>query len=169
MNKIKQLWQKFNELGRKKIAYVVVVIVALSAIFLAMSSSAKADGYLNLGYGLFNQHTTTGEISYRFDNDIELSAGLIGEGGTQNGFAETTEYYSATKFIGTNIRVFGCSNFYRLGIAHVADHPLVGPTNFRIGAGLQCGIVKFEYAHMSSADIYDNNTGIDFITFGLRF
>jgi hypothetical protein len=58
----------------------------------------------------------------------------------------------------------GVEPYLRLGVSHNTGSKLVGANNFRLGIGVNFNkVFRLEYVHHSSAGIYKNNTGIDYV------
>lgn len=143
-----------------KLAVALFLVVLLSAF---VSERAKAQPVLSLGRTILNSQNTFGEVGYQFGErrQWELAASLIGQGWTTRGDIVRNEAFSLSRIVRPSWGFLGAMNYYRIGIAQVNGSPLVGGPNYRLGVGLDWGVVAVEYVHYSSAGINDPNTGID--------
>lgn len=142
-----------------KTAVAIFIVLLIAAGFAAKS---RADGFIALGYTVFNMHETTGEIGWS-NNDIELGLGIVGSGDTKKGQQNYVYTASISKIVRPEWKILGGKNYYRIGASYVHDSVLVGDANFRLGIGLDYDVFQIEYVHFSSAGIHDTNTGIDMI------
>ena len=149
-------------MNKTAIGVVLFIIIIIIAGFSARE--AKSDEFgIGLGQSVINSHIKTAEFSYRNDGNWEFAASLMGEGDTKNGVQGITNIYSASYIVEPQWSFLGGKNYYRLGGAYVNDSPLVGPTNYRLGVGMDWDVFSLEYVHYSSSGIHDLNTGIDMI------
>lgn len=150
-------WLKHN---LTKVAVALFLAVLLCAV---AAERALAGPVLSLGRTVLNSENTFGEIGYQFGDrhQWEASASLIGQGWTKRGDIVKNEVFSLSRVVRPEWRFLGASNYYRIGVAKVNGSPLVGVPNYRLGVGLDWGVVAVEYVHYSSAGINDPNSGID--------
>lgn len=155
---------RIKNLVKGKFKWTVVGVVTFIIVLLAASYDARAENgaRISLGHTVANSEVTVGEVSYEW-NDWEAGAMLIGEGDTKNGEQSTVPVYSVSHLVCPEWSILGADNYYRLGVAYVDGSPLVGDWNFRLGVGLEWKVFQLEYAHLSSAGIYETNSGIDMI------
>lgn len=140
------------------IGVAMFIIILIAALF---SEKSKAGPYIGIGKAAFNSHMTTGEAGYRFDNNWDLQALLIGQGDTRNGYQDATWGVSLSHVVLPGWRALGGDYFMRLGAAYIKDSELVGPINYRLGIGLDYRRVELELMHYSSGGIFETNTGVD--------
>jgi hypothetical protein len=139
------------------------IVVLLIASFSAREASAQEQFSIGLGETLINSNSRIGEIAYTNKHDFEFAASIIGEGSTEKGYQETVDIYSVSYITKPDWTFLGAKNYYKLGVSYVNKSTLVGPSNFRLGVGLDWNVFSLEYIHYSSADIHKTNTGIDAI------
>lgn len=150
-------WLKLN---KTKIAVALFLVVLFFAL---VSERAAAQPVLSLGRTVLNSENTFGEIGWQFGErqQWEAAATLIGHGWTKRGDIERNHAFSVSRIVRPSWKFLGAANYYRIGAASVHGSPLVGGLNYRLGVGLDWGVVALEYVHYSSAGIHDPNTGID--------
>ena len=151
-----------------KLNYTVVAVIAfIIVLFFAMK--AEAEGYIGLGKSTFNSHMMTGEAGYR-KNNWDVGVQLIGAGQTKNGSNSPVWIGSVSHIVQPDWSIANYADlFMRLGVAYVRESNLVGDFNFRLGVGFDMELFEVELYHISSAGIWDNNTGIDGIMLRARF
>jgi hypothetical protein len=149
----------------KKTAVAVAIFIIL-LIFAAYDARAQAS--IGLGYTVMNSSMTTGEIGYEY-NGWNASAMVIGSGETVFGNQDNVYAYALTNIVRPNWHFLGGRNYYRIGVTYVDGSPLVGPTNFRLGIGMEWEVFALEWVHISSAGIHRPNRGIDVLQLRFRF
>ena len=150
--------------------FVVLFIIVLGWAAYEARAENAANGFskvsnppglrISLGYTVANSTLPFGSLSYEHNN-IEYDATIIGEGNTQRGEQSQVYIFSASHLVRPPWYFLGAQNYYRIGVSHQNGSPLVGHTNFRLGAGLEWKVMQVEYIHYSSAGIFKPNTGID--------
>lgn len=137
--------------------FILLLLLAL------LSERASAGPVVSLGHTLLNSQSTVGELGWQFGDRAqwEGAVAVIGEGSTKRGDIERNWAYSLSRRVQPTWRLLGAGNYYRLGLAYIDGSPLVGDVNYRLGIGLDWGVVALEYFHYSSAGINDPNTGVD--------
>lgn len=143
-------------------AFVAAFLFAYSA---GEAHAAEAPGVpvISLGYTAFNSDTSVGEVAWLLPSQRwEIAATAVGHGHTKRGpIVGHVNAYSVSRLVRPRWQFLGAENYYRLGLAYVDDHPLVGRGNYRLGVGLRWRVWALEYFHYSSGGINDPNTGID--------
>lgn len=150
----------FDKLNIKATVIGVLLFIAVLVAAL-LSEQSHAGPYIGIGKAAFNSHMTTGEAGYRFENNWDVQALLIGQGQTSNGYQAATGALSVSHVIWPGWYALGGDYFMRLGAAYVKDSRLVGPIDYRLGVGLNYDVVELEVGHYSSGGIFETNTGID--------
>jgi hypothetical protein len=146
----------------KKVTFIVVLFV----IVLISIGYVRADDGVRIGIGksVINSHLKTAEIGYEW-NSWEASATLMESGDTKNGRQDQLEMYSVSYLTRIAAAPVWANPFMRLGVSYNNGSNLVGPSNFRLGLGIDFSDVwRVEYAHHSSAGIHRPNTGVDYVT-----
>jgi hypothetical protein len=167
------LWQRMiyfgvsrmNKKTLKQAGYILGILAFISLLFFSLK--AESSPYIEINRSVINSETTIGGFGYRINNRWDISMHLIGQGWTKKGEQEVTEMYSLTRVINPTWSVLGGAFYQRVGIAYSPNQQLIGSSNFRLGMGLRWDFVEVEWQHVSSADIHERNTGLDFIA--LRF
>lgn len=142
----------------------IAVVIFLIVLLLAMCNEANAEdgARVVLGKTMVNSSHTYGEFGYEYKS-WEVTIGQIGQED------DPAEVFTLSRIVRPDWKLFGATNYYRLGFAYVDDSPLIGDTNFRLGFGLEWELVQLEYFHYSSAGLHDPNTGVDGIQFRVKF
>jgi hypothetical protein len=143
----------------------VSIIIAVFIILLISIGYVRADDGARIGLGksIINSDLRTAEIGYEW-NSWEASATLSEAGKTKNGFQDQVETYSVSYLTRIAAAPVWATPFLRLGVSYNSGSNLVGPTNFRLGVGVDFRDVwRVEYVHHSSAGIHKPNTGIDYV------
>lgn len=136
------------------------ILAFIIVLLFAADDAWGGNATIALGRTAFNSDSTFAEIGYE-TRDWEFNVGLIGAGQTKDGWQSTVLTYGVSKIVRPNWCFLGGCNYYRIGIAAVHGSPLVGPVNFRLGIGIDWGVFRVEVGHISSADLFETNTGID--------
>jgi hypothetical protein len=141
------------------------ILVAVFIIALIVAGYVRADDGARIGLGksIINSDLKTAEIGYEW-NSWEASATLSEAGKTKNGFQDQVETYSVSYLTRIAAAPVWAKPFLRLGVSYNSGSNLVGPTNFRLGVGVDFSDVwRVEYVHHSSAGIHRPNTGVDYV------
>jgi hypothetical protein len=141
------------------------ILVAVFIVALIVAGYVRADDGARIGLGksIINSDLKTAEIGYEW-NSWEASATLSEAGKTKNGFQDQVETYSVSYLTRIAAAPVWATPFLRLGVSYNSGSNLVGPTNFRLGVGVDFSDVwRVEYVHHSSAGIHRPNTGIDYV------
>jgi hypothetical protein len=144
----------------KKVTFIVVLFV----IVLISIGYVRADDGVRIGIGksVINSHLKTAEIGYEW-NSWEASATLTEAGKTKNGRQDQLKIYSVSYLTRIAAAPAWATPFLRLGVSYNTGSNLIGPTNFRLGVGVDFSDVwRLEYVHHSSAGIHRPNTGFDY-------
>lgn len=139
---------------------ILGIVVFIGTLILASQDAAADSVTIALGKTFLNSDATYGEIGYVV-RDWEFNAGLIGAGQTKDGYQGTVITYGVSRIVRPNWCFLGGCAYMRIGVAGVHGSPLVGPMNYRLGAGIDYGVFAIEGIHDSSADLFPDNTGID--------
>jgi hypothetical protein len=148
-------------MNKTRIAVAAFVVILIAAGYAA---TARADTVnIGLGKSILNSSATVGEIGYE-RNGWEVQATLMGAGDTKNGQQDQLSIYSVSYITEPGWGYKGVEPYLRLGVSHNTGSELVGANNFRLGIGVNFNkVFRLEYVHHSSAGIYKNNTGIDYV------
>lgn len=138
----------------------MLIAAFIALLFLAADDAWGDNATIALGRTALNSDSTYAEIGYEV-RDWEFNVGLIGAGQTKDGWQSTVLTYGISKIVRPSWCFLGGCNYYRIGIAAVHGSPLVGPINFRLGIGMDYGVFRIEAGHLSSGDLFEDNTGID--------
>jgi hypothetical protein len=141
------------------------ILVAVFIIALIVAGYVRADDGARIGLGksIINSDLKTAEIGYEW-NSWEASATLSEAGKTKNDVQDQVETYSISYLTRIAAAPVWVTPFLRLGVSYNSGSNLVGPTNFRLGVGVDFSDVwRVEYVHHSSAGIHRPNTGIDYV------
>jgi|AntRauTorcE11898_2_1112593.scaffolds.fasta_scaffold00821_6 hypothetical protein len=159
---------KFN----KTVAGVILFVILLLAAGYSAKSNADDHGMFNIGLGstLINSTLRVGEVGFVYNN-WEVQALIMKQGDTKNGVQEDNlEIYSVSYVTEPLWGYKGVEPYFRLGVSANSGSNLVGPTNFRLGLGVDFNKVwRLEWSHHSSASIHEVNTGIDYVTVSYQF
>lgn len=146
----------------------IIVCLFVAVLSLAACDAWAEDGFkIALGRTAVNSEVTASEVGYEY-NDWELNIGHLGQGPTRHGNQDVIDVYSISKIVRPDWCFLGGCNFYRIGIAHIDDSPIVGKHNYRLGVGMAWRTLSVEYFHYSSAGTYKPNSGIDGIMLKLN-
>jgi hypothetical protein len=148
-------------MNKTRIAVAAFIVILIAAGYAA---TARADT-VNIGVGksVINSHLKVGEIGYQHKN-WEAQASLMESGNTKNGNQKQLVLYSVSYITEPGWGYKGVEPYLRLGVSHNTGSELVGNNNFRLGIGVNFNkVFRLEYVHHSSAGIYKNNTGIDYV------
>jgi hypothetical protein len=143
----------------------VSIIIAVFIILLISIGYVRADDGARIGLGksIINSDLKTAEIGYEW-NSWEASATLSEAGKTKNGFQDQVETYSVSYLTRIAVAPVWAPPCRRVGVSSNSGSNLVGPTNFRLGVGVDFSDVwRVEYVHHSSAGIHRPNTGVDYV------
>jgi hypothetical protein len=143
------------------LAFIIVLILAAQDAYGDSATIALGKTYLN-------SDATYAEIGYETRN-WEFNLGLIGVGSTKDGPQTLVTTFGVSRLVKPNWCFAGGCSYLRIGVAGVHGSPLVGPINFRLGAGMDYGVFKVEAFHYSSAGIFEDNTGIDGVMLKMEF
>jgi hypothetical protein len=149
---------KFNKTALGVGGFIILLIAA------GYAANSRADT-VNIGVGksVINSHLKVGEIGYEHKN-WEVQASLMESGNTKNGNQKQLVLYSVSYITEPGWGYKGVEPYLRLGVSHNTGSKLVGANNFRLGIGVNFNeVFRLEYVHHSSAGIYKNNTGIDYV------
>jgi hypothetical protein len=141
------------------------ILVAVFVIALIVAGYVRADDGARIGLGksIINSDLKTAEIGYEW-NSWEANATLSEAGKTKNDVQDQVETYSISYLTRIAAAPVWATPFLRLGVSYNSGSNLVGPTNFRLGVGVDFSDVwRVEYVHHSSAGIHKPNTGIDYV------
>lgn len=136
------------------------IAVFVGGLILA-AQDAYGDPTIAVGKAHLSSDQSYGEIGYITKQNWEFNLGLIGAGETKYGYQDVGITYGASKIIKPNWCFLGGCNYWRIGVSGVHNSPLVGPVNYRLGIGMDYGVFAVEAVHMSSAGIFEDNTGFD--------
>jgi len=148
-------------MNKNKVAVGVFALVLIAAGY---AMNARADSvHIGLGKSLINSQLVVGEVGYERDG-WEVQASLMESGNTKNGNQKQVSLYSVSYITEPGWGYKGVEPYLRLGVSHNTGSELVGNNNFRLGIGVNFNeVFRLEYVHHSSAGIYKNNTGIDYV------
>ena len=144
-------------------AFVAAFLWAYSAEPARAEVPEPAAVVVSLGYTLANSDTSVGEVAWLLPGQRwEIGAMAIGQGSTRRGpIVGHVKVYSVSRLVRPGWQLLGGESYFRLGLAYVDGHPLVGPGNYRLGAGIRWPRAALELGHFSSGGINDPNTGVD--------
>lgn len=154
---------------------VLILLVLCFVATLILAKRAEADTrlpdtgiYIEYSRTMINSSLTMAGLGYRTNNNKwDVALQYIGEGDTKNGEQTAEPIFSVSRIVNPPWVLARGQYFMRMGVAYTPDNKLVGDTTYRLGVGLRWDFVELEYGHISSGDLWKNNTGIDFVT--LRF
>lgn len=153
---------------KKHLVLILLVLCFVATLIVARKAEASTGPYIEYNRTMINSALTMGGIGYRTNNNKwDIALQYIGEGDTKNGEQTAKPIISLSRIVNPPWSVLRGDYYMRLGLAHTPDNQLVGDTTYRLGIGLRWDFVEAELGHISSGDLWKNNTGIDFVT--LRF
>jgi hypothetical protein len=156
--------EKLKNLNKTTLGVIAFIIVLLLAGYSAKSDAEENGVRVSIGKTIVNSELKVGELSYEY-NDWEFSAALVEDGKTKNGFQEQVEIYTVSYLTKPGWGVYGIEPYVRIGASKNSGSKLIGPTNFRLGLGIDFqNVWRVEFNHHSSAGIHNPNTGLDYVT-----
>lgn len=159
------------KISKTKIGVSIFILILISAVFASKKVSAN-DTYIELGRTFLNSTNSVGGFGYRIEDDEgawDFHVGLMGEGKTNLGQQDQEFFYSVSRIIYPDWRIFGVEIMPRLGLAKTNNFELIGANNYRLGLIANFEVFEIEFVHYSSADINSINTGVDFISLRVLF
>jgi len=148
-------------MNKTGIAVALFVVILIAAGYAAKSEADTV--HIGIGKTVINSHLKTAEVAYNREG-WEASAALTEAGRTKNGNQKQLVLYSVSYITEPGWGYKGVEPYLRLGVSHNTGSELVGANNFRLGIGVNFNkVFRLEYVHHSSAGIYKNNTGIDYV------
>lgn len=145
------------------VAGIIVFVIAL----LFAAEESEADPYIEVGSLINESDAVAGGVGYLYDNKWDFNLSFTGEGETDWGTHPGIKIMSVSRLFHPG---WVYSKFFMgIGIAKLeADKDgitLVDTYNYKLMAGFKLGDrSRIYYHHYSSADINENNTGVDAIT-----
>lgn len=145
-------------------AFVFAVASVLMALF--APPAVALDAGVSLSYLFVKGEQSVGSIYLERDR-WRFEVGMIGSGTADNVYVE-----EPVRFGSITHRSFLVDNFlggklvFDIGVAHVDQHPLVGEMNFKLSTGVRWRRVEAVCTHISSAGIYENNSGLNYCGVG---
>jgi len=172
-------------MSKTQVTVAGFLIILVWAIFSSQKANAD-DIYIELGKTFINSSSSVGGFGYRIEQDTgawDFHVGLMGEGSTdinesKEGFfqseidsgTQTQEFfYSVSRIIYSNWSFMGVEIMPRIGLAKTNHFKLIGSNNYRLGMIFNFDVFEIEFVHLSSANINDINTGVDYLTFRVMF
>ena len=148
-------------MNKTSIAVAIFIAILIAAGY---SAKTRADtAYIGLGKSFINSSAKVGEIGYE-RKGWEVQASLMGAGDTKNGHQDQLSIYSVSYITRPGWGYKGAEPYVRLGVSYNSGSRLIGPSNFRLGLGVEFNkVFRLEYVHHSSAAIHDPNTGLDYV------
>lgn len=152
-----------QRLARRFGLFVVSLIGIFVALALLASAARAGEWHVSAADNIVNTDTGgTFELGYRTASGWDVQAGVVTASDTYSGRRGSRGIFTVTKRVALGPGWFG-----RFGLAGTPDYKLIGPVNFRFGAGVRLGRWEIEYMHASSAGIFDPNWGLDSV--GVRY
>lgn len=152
------------KINKTKIGVVLFIIILTLAL---LSEIAKAQSYIDIGRSFSNSTLTVGAIGYEFNGKWQLTVRSIGHGSTKRGKQEQQFIFYGKRVVNPTWFLLGGQIRPGIGIAHTPNLTLIGETNYVLSVEWSRKKYYFKYEHLSSADQFPINTGLDYVTFGL--
>ena len=141
---------------------ILAFVIAVSAAREAEAVEHKFSPYIELGSLINESDASHGGLGVTYNDKWQVGRLFIGEGETDWGKHPKAKIWHIDRLI--NPGWFNDRFFLNLGLAHIDTPVLVEPYNYHIGFGWKWKTGRVYYHHFSSADINEQNTGIDMIT-----
>ncbi len=141
---------------------IVAYIITVSAARNAEAGEHTFTPYIEVGTLVNESDASHGGVGVTYNDKWQLGKLFIGEGDTDWGKHPKAQVWHLDRLI--NPGWFNDRFFLSLGVAHIDTEILVEPWNYHLGVGWKFGKSRLYYHHLSSADINEQNTGIDMIT-----
>ena len=145
---------------------IAIFVAALVAALQAEDAKAEVRPFIEVGTTIYELQATQGAVGLTWNDKYEISRKFVGRGENKYGHhTPQAKIWNVDRLIYPGW--FNNSTFMLIGISKIDVSNLVGTYNYHLGAGYKWNTGKLYLEHYSSADINEQNTGVNMITLRL--